>query len=91
SAAATRVRAALASEGFARAGLAGLLTHWALMIVVAALTLEEMEIAPHTVGTALKIGMGSLGLALVLAVGLGSREAVARIWQSLLDTPNRAE
>jgi Mechanosensitive ion channel, conserved TM helix len=84
---ASRVRLGLAAEGFARAGLVGRLCHWALMIVVTAFTLEELGIAPHTVQAAFKIGLGSLGLLVALALGLGSRDAVARIWQSFLEKP----
>lgn len=86
-AAAARVRLGLAVEGFAQAGLASRLTYWALMIVVAAVTLEELRIAPQTVQAAFKIGLGSIGLAVVLAVGLGSRDAVARLWQSNTEKP----
>lgn len=81
------IRAGLAAEGFARASLAGRLCQWALMIVVAAFTLEELGIAPHTVQAAFKIGLGSLGLLTALALGLGSRDAVARFWQSIQEKP----
>jgi len=83
-----RVRAGLAAEGFSRASLVARLTRWALMIVVSAFTLEELGIAPLTVATAVKIGLGSVGLILVLALGLGSREAVARMWRTLLEKPD---
>ncbi len=87
--AANRVRTGLALEGFGRAGLVGRLTLWGLMIVVAAITLEELGIAPQTVQAAFRIGLGSLGLVVVLAVGLGSRDAVARMWKAILDEPER--
>jgi len=37
---------------------------------------------------ALAIGLGSLGLLLALAVGLGSRYAVAQLWRSMLERPS---
>jgi len=77
---ATRVRTGLAAEGFAKAALTGRIVHWTLVSFVVACTLEEMAIAPHTVGTALKIGLGSAGLVAALAFGLGSKDAVARMW-----------
>jgi len=85
---ANRVRSGLAAEGVDRAGLVARVTHWALMVVVATITLEELGIAPETVHTAFRIGLASLGLIVVLAVGLGSREAVARAWSAVLDKPS---
>jgi len=87
SAVATRVRTGLAADGFGKAALAGRIVHWTLVAFVVACTLEEMAIAPHTVGTALKIGLGSVGLVAALAFGLGSKDAVARMWASLGERP----
>lgn len=86
-----RIRSALITEGIVRAGLAARVVHWSITVIVVAVVLEELDIAPRTIQTALRIGMGSLGLALVLAVGLGSREAVARVWRSILDATLRQE
>jgi len=86
-----RVRTGLALEGFSRAGLVGRLARWALMAVVVAITLEEMGIAPRTVNSAFVISMATLGLLLALAVGLGSRRAVDRMWRSFLEEPHRSE
>jgi len=85
-----RIRTDLTIEGFARAGLAARLAYWALMVVVVAFTLEELGIAPHLLRTAFAIGLGSLGIAAALAVGLGSRDAIAQIWRSLLDRQGRS-
>jgi hypothetical protein len=82
---ANRVRQGLAVEGFERAGLVSRLTRWALMVVVTALALEELGIAPHTVQAAVKIGLGTLGVIAALAVGLGSKDAVAAMWAGLLE------
>lgn len=84
-----RIRAGLSDEGFTRAGLVGRLVRWALMVVVVAFTLEELGIAPHLLRTAFSIGLGSLGIAAALAVGLGSRDAVAQMWRSILDHQSR--
>jgi hypothetical protein len=86
-----RVRTTLAIEGVARAGLVARLCQWGLMIVVAAFTLEELGIAPQLLRTAFSIGLGSLGLTASLAIGLGSRDAVAQMWRSFLErrTPDR--
>ncbi len=85
SAVATRVRTGLAADGFGKAAMVGRIVHWTLVSFVVACTLEEMAIAPHTVGTALKIGLGTVGLVVALAFGLGSKEAVARMWASFGD------
>jgi len=86
-----RVRSTLTIEGVVRAGLVAQLIQWGLMTVVVAFTLEELGIAPQLLRTAFSIGLGSLGLMASLAIGLGSRDAVARMWRSLLDrnTPDR--
>ncbi len=82
---ATRVRSGLALEGVERAGLFSRIVHWGLIVVVATIALEELGIAPETVKTAFRFGLGSLGLIAVLAIGLGSRTAVERAWAGLLD------
>lgn len=84
-----RIRAGLSDEGFTRAALVGRLVHWALMVVVVAFTLEELGIAPHLLRTAFSIGLGSLGIVGALAIGLGSRDAVAQVWRSILDRRTR--
>lgn len=88
-AASSRIRAGLNDEGFSRASLVGRVVHWALMVIVAAFTLEELGIAPHLLRTAFSIGLGCLGIAAALAIGLGSREAVAHVWRSFLDRRTR--
>jgi hypothetical protein len=84
-----RIRTGLATEGVAYAGLAGKLAYRALMIFAVALVLEQPQIAPNTVQTAFKFGLGTVGLAAVLAFGLGSRDAVARMWTAILDRSRR--
>jgi hypothetical protein len=84
-----RVRTGLALEGIGRAGLVGRVTLWALMTIVGAFTLEEMGVAPRILNAAFTIGLGSIGLILALAIGLGSREAVAQFWRSVLDKPEK--
>lgn len=91
SAVGTRVRSGLASEGFLRASLAGRLTHWGVMIIVVVFTLEELGIAPRAVQGAFLIVLGTLGACVVLAVGLGSRNAIAKMWDALLEKPSRED
>lgn len=89
SAVAGRVRSGLTLEGFPRAGLAARLVQWSLMTIVVAFTLEELGVAPHLLKVAFQIGLGSLGLMAALAVGLGSRDAIAHVWRVLLERPPR--
>ena len=88
---ASRVRAGLSDEGFARAGLAARMVQWALTGVVVAFTLEQVGVAPHLLRIAFSIGLASVGVAIALAIGLGSREAVAQIWRSVLERQTREE
>jgi len=88
---ARRVRTGLALEGFGGASLAGRVVHWALQIVVIAFALEELDVAPQTLQSAFRIGLATLGLATALAFGLGSRDAVARLWGSFFDSKRPAD
>lgn len=81
---ADRVRLGLDAEGLSRAGLAARLVRWGLTAIVAALTLEQLGIAPRTVQATVWIGLGTLGLTTVLAIGLGSGRAVTRFWDSFV-------
>jgi hypothetical protein len=91
SAIASRARVVLASEGFSRSSLIARTIHWSLMVLVVAFTLEEMSIAPRTVQITLKIGIGSLGLAVAIALGLGARDLVADLLRGSLAAPTRRE
>ncbi len=67
--------------------LSRLIRSWILIFVVA-LVLVLMNIAPNLVTIAFATVFGALGLSLVLALGMGSREAVRVIWEKFLARPD---
>ena len=62
--------------------LAGI-CRWAIIIFAATIALVELGIAPLLVTTAFNIVLGGICLALALAFGLGSKDAVARWLEEL--------
>jgi hypothetical protein len=71
------------SEEFVHARLLAKLLKAALLAVVAALALWELDLARPIVTYAFLIGFGALGLGFALAIALGSAGAVQRGWQEL--------
>ena len=58
-------------------------SRWAIVVFAATISLEELGIAPLLVSTTFNIVLGGVCLALALAVGLGSKDAVARYLDEL--------
>lgn len=83
------VRQALYEENVARAALVGRVARAAVLVLAAAMALVELEFARTIVTYAFLIAFGALAAAFVLAVGLGSREAVALMWRDLLERRGR--
>lgn len=71
-----RVTAALAEEGVAQARLVGKLVKGALLAVVLALALWQLQFAREIVLAGFLISFGSIGIAFALGVGLGAARAV---------------
>jgi Mechanosensitive ion channel, conserved TM helix len=82
--AARSVRRALFDEGLAHATLAARVVRAAVLVLTVAVTLIELNIAPTLVMWAFLIAFGSMALAMVLAIGLGSKRAVESIWEGFL-------
>jgi hypothetical protein len=54
---------------------------WLILVVASAMALEQLEIGGRIVPLAFTILFGGIVLALALAIGLGSKDAVSRSWQ----------
>lgn len=80
-----RVREALEEEEFEHAGLLAKILKGALLAVVVALALWQLQFAREIVLAAFLIAFGSAGVAFALAVGLGSVKAIQRGWDALFD------
>jgi Mechanosensitive ion channel, conserved TM helix len=79
------VRRALYQEEFERARLVARIIYAAILLFTIALALVELEIAVPLVTGAFLIAFGAIALTAVLAIGLGSRRAVEKLWDEHLD------
>lgn len=73
------VRAAAANAGMAASDAVAALVRYAVVAFTAAVTLEELGIAPELVRSAFVILFGAVALAMALAFGLGCKD-LAREW-----------
>jgi hypothetical protein len=80
--AAEAVERTLDEEDFPRARLGGRICRGALVTLVAALTLWELDFARQIVLSGFLIAFGGIAVAFALAVGLGSVEAIRRAWEA---------
>jgi hypothetical protein len=83
SAAASRAEDALAEDGVGRARLIAKLLKGALLAVVAAVALWQLNLARQIVLAGFLILFGAMGIAFALAVGIGSAKAVQSGWEEL--------
>ncbi len=81
---ARRVESVLAREEVPRPSLVAGLAKSALLSVVGALALWELNFAREIVMAAFLIGFGAIGVAFALAVGIGSARAIQEGWSLLL-------
>jgi len=75
------VQRALYQEEFDRARLVGRIVHAAILAMSGAIALVQLKIAVGIVTGAFLITFGSLGVAFILAMGLGSKRAVELMWE----------
>ncbi len=81
----TIVRTASSNAGIAQAKFLGQLTQTVIMIFAAVITLEQLNIASSILNFAINIILASLGLALAIAVGLGSKDMAGKMIQDLVN------
>ncbi|HMU62964.1 MAG TPA: hypothetical protein PKA66_14370, partial [Gemmatimonadales bacterium] len=80
-----RVEDAVAEAGLASPRLLGGIDKSAVLAIVAALAVWELNFARQIVMGAFLIGFGSIGVAFALAVGTGSSEAIREAWQQMFE------
>ena len=88
---ASRMQDTLELEEFAHARLVGTLLKGVLLFVVGALALWQLNLARDLVLAGFLIAFGAMGLAFAMAVGLGTRKAIQRGWESLFDRRKKGE
>jgi hypothetical protein len=80
-----RVEDAFAEAGRASPRLLGGIAKAAVLAIVAALAIWELNFARQIVMGAFLIGFGSIGIAFALAVGTGSSQAIREAWQQMFE------
>ena len=81
----TIVRTASGNAGISQAKFLGQLTQVVIMVFTVVVTLEQLNIAATVLTFALNIILGSMGLAMALAVGIGSKDIAGKLMQELVD------
>ncbi|MBF2055786.1 MAG: mechanosensitive ion channel [Cyanobacterium sp. T60_A2020_053] len=76
----------IANSGTNQAQFLGQTARVAIMVLVIAMALERIGIAPNIVNLAFGLLMGGIAVAIALAFGLGGREAAGRALQQWLDS-----
>ncbi len=80
-----RVEDTFAEAGLASPRLLGGIARAAVLAIVAALAIWELNFARQIVMGAFLIGFGSIGVAFALAVGTGSSQAIREAWQQMFE------
>jgi len=75
------VQQTLVQEEFERARLAGRIVRAAILVIVCAIALVELDLGVSIVTGAFLISFGALALCFVVAFGLGSKRAVELMWE----------
>jgi len=80
-----RVEDTLEEEGFGRPQLVARTFKAALLVVVVALALWQLNFAREIVLSAFLVGFGAVGVAFAVGVGLGSAKAIQKVWDSFFE------
>jgi len=81
----TIVRTASSNAGITQAKFLGQATQTVIMIFAAIITLEQLNIASSVLNLTINIILASMGLALAIAVGLGSKDLAGKMMQDLVN------
>lgn len=82
------VRLAAANANMPKPDILAGICRWVIIIFASAVALTELDIASMLVATTFNIILGGVVLAAALAIGLGSKEAVARYIEELKQKKN---
>jgi len=80
----TIVRTAASNAGITQAKFLGQLTQVVIMIFAAMITLEQLNIASSVLSLAINFILASMGLALAIAFGLGSKDAAGKLMDEFI-------
>ena len=81
----TIVRTASSNAGIDQAKFLGQVTQSVIMIFAVIITLEQLNVASSILNLAVNIILASIGLALAIAVGLGSKDIAGKMMQEFID------
>lgn len=81
----TIVRTTSTNAGLPQAKFLGQLTQTVIVIFAIIMSLEQLNIATTILTTSINIVLGCIGLAIAIAVGLGSKDIAGKIMQDLVD------
>lgn len=73
------------NAGISQARLLSKITEWIILLLVIIMALEQLKIATTVINLIIPIVLGSVGLALALAFGLGGKDAAAKAIKETLD------
>jgi len=83
------VMTASMNAGIKQSKLLSQVTQTVIVIFAAIMTLEQLNIATAILSTTVTILLGAIGLAVAIAVGLGSKDIAGKLMQELLDNLKR--
>ena len=83
------VMTASMNAGIKQSKLLSQVTQTVIVIFAAIMTLEQLNIATAILNTTITILLGAIGLAVAIAVGLGSKDIASKLMQELLDNLKR--
>ena len=83
------VMTASMNAGIKQAKLLSQVTQTVIVIFAAIMTLEQLNIATAILNTTITVLLGAIGLAVAIAVGLGSKDIAGKLMQELLDNLKR--
>jgi uncharacterized protein YacL len=72
------VRVAASNAGIAQANMFGNITEVVIMVFVAAVALEQLQIGSRIIDLMISIILGSFGLGFALAFGLGCKDIIGK-------------
>jgi len=81
----TIVMTACSNAGIKQAKLLSQITKTVIVIFAVIMTMEQLNIATTILTTTVNIVLGAVGLALAIAIGLGSKDIAGRLMSELVD------
>jgi hypothetical protein len=77
------------NAGIKQSKLLSQVTQTVIVIFAAIMALEQLNIATAILSTIITILLGAIGLAVALAIGLGSKDIAGKLMQELVDNLRR--